>query len=202
MKKIVLLTLAIISLVACSPYVLKSSGALNGSDLTSYKTFQIQQIDTSKLPESISDTDLMRLYVALSNELKKRGYTFVKEGGDLTMHLGLSKKRSLETTSNTSGVVAGVGAPLYKNGRTWNGYNYYGATPYTHGFVGTTTTSTELVTDGVLIVDLVDNSDKNHVFYAQVSANIDGEQLILKDNEKLAKVAATAFKKFPIPAAK
>ncbi len=202
MKKILFLLATAISMAACSPFILKSSGALNNSDLASYKSFEIQQIEQDKLPKNVDDTDIIRLYRALATELEKRGYTFVKSGGDLTMHLGLSKKQHVETTSNTTGFVNGVGAPGYRNNGSWGGYNYYGATPYVHGYYGTTTSSSELVTDGILIVDLVDNSDKNHVFCAQISANIDGEQLILKDNEKLAKAAAKVFKKFPLPVIK
>lgn len=199
MKKLLALTLSVISMTACSPYILKSSGALNNSDLTSYKSFQIQQIDKTQLPPKVSDVDIIRLYRSLAAELEKRGYKYVEEGGELTMHLGLSTKKHLETSSNTTGFVDGVGVGGRGYKSSWGGYNYYGTTPYVHGYFGTTTSTTELVTDGVLVVDLVDNSDNNHVFYAQVSANIDGEQLILRDNEKLAKVAAKTFKKFPLP---
>ncbi len=191
-----------ISMVSCSRYVLKSSGALNGSNLESYKSFKMQSISKDELPKGITDTDLTRLYRALGNELTKRGYTYVSGNGsaDLTIHVGLSKKQHLETDVSSSGVGLGVGVGGPRPG--YGGYNYYGPTPYTHSYFGTSTATTELVTDGILVVDLVDNSNNNHVFCSQISAKIDGEQLILKDNEQLAKAAAKAFKKFPVPVIK
>ncbi len=202
MKRFILLSIMAISMVSCSRYVLKSSGALNGSNLESYKSFKMQSISKDELPKGITDTDLTRLYRALGNELTKRGYTYVSGNGsaDLTIHVGLSKKQHLETDVSSSGVGLGVGVGGPRPG--YGGYNYYGPTPYTHSYFGTSTATTELVTDGILVVDLVDNSNNNHVFCSQISAKIDGEQLILKDNEQLAKAAAKAFKKFPVPVIK
>lgn len=204
MKRFLFLPLIAMVMVACSPFTLKSSGALNGSDMTSYKSFKFQKIDKDKLPKNISGNDLVRLYQALANELTARGYEFVKGDGaaDLTMHVGLSTKQSVETNVNTTGIVDGFGGVggvgVHGGPGRYGGYNYYGATPYVNGYLATSNATSELVTDGILIVDLVDNSNNNHVFYSQISANLDCEQLIIKDNEKLAKAAAKVFKKFPV----
>lgn len=206
MKKLLLLSLVAITMVSCSRFVLKSSGALNGSNLESYTSFKMQTIQKDELPKGVSDTDLTRLYRALGNELTKRGYKYVAGDGaaDLTLHVGLSKKNHIETDVSSTGVGVGVGVGYGGPGPRpgFGGYNYYGATPYTHSYFGTSTSTTELVTDGILIVDLVDNSNNSHVFCAQLSAQVDGEQLILKDNELLAKAAAKTFKKFPVPVPK
>ncbi|MFI3318000.1 MAG: DUF4136 domain-containing protein [Rikenellaceae bacterium] len=199
MKRFLLLAALAVSMASCSPFVLKSSGALNGSDLTIYKTFTVQKIDKSDLPENIAEYDILRLYKALGNELVLRGYSYVADASaaDLTLHLGLSKKRHMETDSFTSGIAGGfAGGP--GRGPGHGGYNYYGATPYAHNYFSTTTSNTEMVTEGVLVVDLVDNKGNNHVFCAQISANIDGEQMLLKDNKLLGEAAAKAFKKFPV----
>ncbi len=190
--------------VSCSPYSLKSSGALNGADLTTYKSFTLAKIAKEDLPKGITDTDLVRLYRALGSQLTARGYQYVEsaDDADMTLYLGLSTQQSLETDLNTTGFSGGVGVAGYgPYGAGYRGvrpYRYYGPTPYVGSYFGTTTATTELVTDGVLIVDLVENSDNNHIFCAQIKANISGEQLILKDNAKLADVAEKAFKKFPV----
>lgn len=203
MKKLLALALVALSITSCSKYTLTSSGVLNNSNMSDYKTFTMQEVSPGDLPKGITDTDLIRLYRALGSELIARGYTYVEEGkgdADLTMYLGLSTKEHVETTTDSNGISVGVGGyPYYPYGRRY--YRYYGATPYTYGYIGNTTTSTELVTDGILVVDLVANSDEKHVFYTQIKANIDGEQLILKDYNELTKVAEKAFKKFPIPKA-
>ncbi len=206
MKKILLFLMTAAIAVSCSPFVLKSSGALNGSDLTAYKSFKMQSIIKDSLPAGVSDLDLLRLYRALGNKLVERGYTYVEADGtaDMTVYVGLSKRNKLETDVNTSGVGVGIhGGYGYGYGPGYYGprgyYNYYGATPYVNSYFGSSVATTELVTSGVLVVDLVDNKDNNHIFYAQISADIDGEKLVLKDNEVLAKVANKAFKKFPVP---
>ncbi len=206
MKSLTLIfTLAIACLaMSCSPYSLKSSKALNGADLTTYKSFTLAKIAKEDLPEGIADTDLVRLYRALGSQLTARGYKYVEsgDGADMTLHLGLSTQQSLETNVDRSGYVAGVGVAGYgPYGAGYHGarpYSYYGPTPYVGSYFGTSTATTEVVTDGVLIVDLVENSNNNHIFCAQIKANISGEQLILKNNAKLADVAEKAFKKFPV----
>lgn len=197
MKKLFMMAIIALAMSSCSKYVLTSSGVLNNSDLSIYKSFTLQEISVEDLPDGVSDTDLIRLYRAMGNELVLRGYTYVESGdADLTLYLGLSTKEHMETTTTNNGVNVGVGVGAYPYGRRY--YRYYGPTPYVQGYVGTSSTSTELVTDGILVVDLVANSDNTHVFYTQIKSNIDGEKLILKDYDELAKAAEKAFKKFPI----
>lgn len=207
MKKFLFLAAVAMCLASCSPFVLKSSDVLNGSDLTSYKSFQLQKIEKDKLPEAIMEPDVERLYYVIAQELVARGYTQVQSGGDLTVYVGMTTKESIETDVDPGfvnvGVGVGVGGAPYGPRPGWGGYNYFGATPYVHAYYGADPTiTTEVVENGVLMVDLVDNSDNNHVFCTQISAKITGDQLILKDNEKLTKAAEVLFKKFPLPKTK
>ncbi len=203
MKKIIFIVAAAIAMASCSPYVLKNSKVLNDSDLASYKSFQIQKIEKEKIPEGIMEEDLMRVYYVLGKELERHGYTQVESGGDLTMYLGLSTEDSLETSVQPgTGVHGYVGTGIAPMPGRYGRFNYFGATPYVHGYYGDPTIETEVTTDAILMDDLVDNSYNSHVFYSQLGANMDGRQLIIKDNEKLTKAAQTVFKKFPLPAAK
>lgn len=191
-------------LASCSPFVLKSSGVLNGSDLADYKTFQLQKIDKESIPEGIMEPDVERIYYVIAKELEKRGYTQKESGADLTLYMGLSTKESIETDVDpgvgVSGYV-GVGAPIAgpRPVGGWGRYQYFGPTPYVHAYYSDPTITTEVVENGVVMVDLVDNRSNNHVFCSQISAKITGNQLILRDNEKLAKAAETLFKRFPLP---
>lgn len=202
MKKLLFLVALAIGLASCSPYVLKSSGVMNNSDMSSYKSFQLQKVDKNKIPEGIMEPDVMRLYYVIAKELEKRGYTQMESGADLTLYIGLSTKDSIETDVENNvaltGYVGVAPGPIGPRGG-WGGYNYYGPTPYVHAYYGDPTITTEVVKNGLVMVDLVDNSDSNHVFCSQLSGKMSGDQLVLRDNEKLTEAAEKLFKKFPMP---
>lgn len=206
MKKIVLLAFAAICMASCSPYVLKSSSVLNNSDLSSYKSFQMQKVEDDKIPEEIMKPDVERIYYVIAKELESRGYVQKESGADLTVYLGLTTQDHIETSVDGSAVGVHVGT-AYGYGPApigWGRYRYMGALPYNHAYYSTSnaTATTEVVTEGVVIVDLVDNSDNEHVFCAQLESKLSGDQIILKDNEKLTDAVGTLFKKFPVPVVK
>lgn len=203
MKKLLTLAFAAICMASCSPYVLKSSSVLNDSDLSSYKSFQMQKIDDEKLPEEIMKPDVERIYYVIAQELKSRGYVQQDSGADLTVYLGLTTKDHIETDVDASTVGMNVGVGYGIAPRRWGRYRYLGPTPYTNAYFTTdATTTTEVVTEGVVVVDLVENEDNTHVFCAQLESKLSGDQIILKDNEKLADAVSTLFKKFPLPVQK
>lgn len=204
MKRFLLVPLValVLILASCSRYTLVSSKVLNSADMTSYKSFSIQKLDEKSMPAGLELNDVKRICSALAQQLKLRGYDMVKSGGDLTLHVGLTVSNRVETTTNTDGfamgVGVGVGVGVGPRGG-WGGYSYVGAPTYVHGFYDSTSTSTsELVKNGVCAVDLVETESNKHVFCAQLSGDIQGDQLVLRDDSELIKACETLFKKFPI----
>lgn len=200
MKRVFLVSLVAFALliVSCSRYTLVSSKVLNGGDLTSYKSFTIQQVDKESVPSGLMVADVKRICSAIAQQLKLRGYQEVKSGGDLTVHVGLSINKRLETNTNADAFGVGVGVGAYPRAG-WGGYNYIGATPYVHGIYNVNSTSTtELVKNGVCAIDLVESDSNKHVFCAQLSGDISGDQLVLRDDRELVKVCEKLFKKFPV----
>ena len=124
-------------------------------DFSGVKTFQY--VDTQ---ESNSKNDLMagRIVEMIKKELREGGLTEVQENPDLfvTYHVTTEEMSSFNTTSMGYGGYGGYGAG-------WGGYGGYGG-GYGMGGMGSSTTYETKYTEGTLIVDGYDPTDKKLVW--------------------------------------
>lgn len=187
------------TMASCSRYSLVNSKVLNNGDLTKYKTFSLQELDTEKLPEGVKVEDAQVLYYEATKALQSRGFTKAESGGDMTVYMSVSMKKSIETSTDTVGVGVGVGVGYGPGGPGWGGrYNTFGAVPYTHGVYSTSSSTSEVVVDGFLMLDLVDTKSNIHVFSAEISTRLGSRGQLINDSEEMAKAMDKLFKKFPI----
>lgn len=199
--KLAVIALAVVAISSCSRYSLVNSKVLNNGDLTKYKTFSMQELETKNLPEGVKIDDAQILYYEATKALQARGFSKVESGGDMTVYMSVSMKKSIETNTDTVGVGVGVG--YGPGGPGWGGrYNTFGAVPYTHGVYSTSSTTSEVVVDGFLMLDLVDTKTNIHVFSAEISSRLGSRGELINDSEEMAKAMDKLFKKFPIEAPK
>ncbi len=123
-------------------------------DFSGVKTFQY--VDTR---ESNSKNELMagRIVEMIKKELREGGLTEVQENPDLfvTYHVTTEELSSFNTTSMGYGGYGGYGAG-------WGGWGGYGG--YGMGGMGSSTTYETKYTEGTLILDGYDPTDKKLVW--------------------------------------
>lgn len=194
MKRILLSLIVVFAVISCSPFSLEKCQVLNDADLSSYKTFMLEQIDESDLPTRFMQSDLQNIYDAISDEMTSRGYKQVSSNADLLVYMAVSVKDELETNVESTTVPVG-----YR-------YNYFGRGPVRlaggfHGAISTPTEiTTEVVKEGYLMLDLVDTKTNNHVFYSEIKTAADGTKY--RDLNMLKAAAQKLFSQFPVEQAK
>ncbi|MFR9554174.1 MAG: DUF4136 domain-containing protein [Rikenellaceae bacterium] len=179
---------------SCSPLVLKQSSVLNGAALYEYKTFTITQPRTMSLPKGVKQSDIDRLYAAISKEMKNRGYSEAKGRADLVVSVSYQVKLSKEVSSTTMGSRTGVRT----GGGVGTGVRGGGGVMVSGSRMVDTSVSAETVRDGIVIMDISSRMDNEHLYYSQLKVDLSSNALFLRDNELLSKATDKLFKKFPI----
>ena len=121
-------------------------------DFEAVKTFTYFETEDTKAGNDLTDS---RLQNAIVKELKEGGLQQVDSGGDLyvTYHVVTKDNTVLNTTSFGYGGYGGG----------WGGYGRYGY-GYGHGMGGSSTTTATTYTDGTLIIDAYEPSEKKMVW--------------------------------------
>jgi len=153
-------------------------------DFSGVKTFQY--VDTQ---ESNSKNELMagRIVEMIKKELREGGLTEVQENPDLfvTYHVTTEEMSSFNTTSMGYGGYGGYGAG-------WGGYGGYGYGGYGAGGMASSTTYETKYTEGTLILDGYDPTDKKLVWRGTGTVTIKDkpEKQIKQVDKILTKIGA------------
>ena len=121
-------------------------------DFEAVKTFTYVATDDTKAGNQLTDS---RIRDAVIRELKEGGLQQVDSNGDLyvTYHVATKDNTVFNTTSFGYGGYGGG----------WGGYGRYGY-GYGHGMGGSSTTTATTYTDGTLIIDAYEPSEKKMVW--------------------------------------
>jgi len=145
--------LALMILGSCSSLTITSDYD-KSVDFKQFKTYSYYgwAKESNKI---LTPFDEQRIEKAFADEFAKRGLTYVKEGGDLTVALYIQTQKKQETSATTTGMHGGYGG-YYGYGPGW------GWGPGWGGGMGmsTTTYHTYDYTVGTLIVDVFDTKKK------------------------------------------
>ncbi len=157
-------------------------------DFKQFSTFSFYPWDP-KNGYQINDYDKLTIRNALRDAMENRGYTFMKEGGDLIIStfVTLEGKTSYEAYTNHYGGWAGYGG-----GWGYSGFGYaYGYGP---GYSQTTVTERNY-NQGTLIVDVFSTAGKKLVWQGIGSREVEYD-LDARD-KKLPKNVAEIMSHFP-----
>lgn len=185
MKKIISLLLLTVILASCSSLVVTSDKD-NTVDFTKYKTFSYYGW-TKNSDKILNEFDKKRIEDAFAEEFKKRGFTFVKEGGDAVVSLFIVVEEKTSVTAYTDHYGG-----AYRYG--W-GYGYGYGYGYPMG-QSTTTYHEEDYKSGTLICDVLDANDKNLVWQGLAAAVIDKNPR--KREYRIKEAVQKMMKEYPI----
>lgn len=137
----------------------------------------------------INDYDKQTIMIAIQDNMVKKGYKYVKEGGDLvvSIFLTLKGKTSYEAYNNHYGGWAGYGGGW---GYTGFGYGYGYGPGYT-----TTTITENNYTEGTLIIDVFNATTKKLLWQGSGSRPV--EQNLDKRDRTLPKNVTKILMQFP-----
>lgn len=166
MKNISLLLLVSLFISSCSSLVVTSDKD-SSVDFTKYKTFSYYGWSKGS-DKLLNDLNKQRVEDAFAKEFRKRGFTFVEEGGDAIVSLFVVIDQKTSVTAYTDHYGGAYGG-MY--GGAW-GYGY--GRPYGYGMGQSTTTYHEDdYTSGTLICDILDATEKKLVWQGLASAVVD-----------------------------
>ena len=156
-------------------------------DFTQYKTFSYYGwADNSD--QLMSPFDKERIEKSFGEEFTKRGLTFVKEGGDMTVALFIHTEQKQQTTATTTGMGGMYGG--------YGGYYGYGPGWGWGGGMSTTSVNTYDYTVGSLVCDVFDTREKKLVWEGVGSGEIN-ENPQSRENS-IPKTVAQIMAQFPI----
>lgn len=196
MKKIMLFVLVgfLFLMTSCSSTTFTSDFD-NTVDFTQFKTFSYYGwADGSD--KILNPFDKERLETAFGDEFTKRGLTFVKEGGDITVALFIHTQEKQETTATTTGMggmYGGYGG-YYGYGPGWGWGGGYG------GGMSQTTVNTYDYTVGTLVCDVFDSSEKKLIWEGTAQGTVDDNPQSRENN--IPKVVAKLMNQYPVPVPK
>ena len=174
MKKIFLPLLSIL-LVFASCSSLKVTADYDGSvDFTKYKTYSYLGWNENS-NKMINDFDRKRVEAAFAAEFSKRGLKYVLAGGDIEVSLFLVTEQKTATQAYTD---------YY---RPYGGY-YYGHAWGWGGGYATTTYHQYDYTEGSLVCDVFDASEKKLIWQSVGSGTMDNQptnKSIIKSVQKI-----------------
>ncbi len=165
-----------------------------GVDFSTFKTFSFYPWDY-KNGYQINDYDKQTILNAIQDDLENKGYTYVKEGGDMVVSIFITVKgkTSYEAYTNHYGGWAGYGG-----GWGYYGFGYgYGWGPgfgYGPGYSNTTVTERNYK-EGSLIIDVFSAADKKLIWQGIGSREVEYD--LDKRDEKLPKNVHQILAKFP-----
>jgi hypothetical protein len=161
-------------------------------DFTKFKTFEYYGwADNSD--RILTPFDKERIEKAFGDEFRKRGLTYVKEGGDLVVALYIVTEQKTETTANTTTMGYGGYGGYYGYGPGWGWGPGYGVG------MGTTSTtySTYDYTVGTLVVDVFDKAGKKLIWEGVGTKTVDDDPQSRDDSTP--KAVAAIMKQYPVP---
>lgn len=157
-------------------------------DFTQFKTFSFYPWDY-KHGFQLNDYDKQTILNAIQNDMKGKGYSYKKEGGDflVSIFITLEGKTSYEAYTNHYGGWAGYGG-----GWGYSGFGYgYGYGP---GY-STTTVTQRNYEQGTLVIDVLSVTDKKLIWQGIGSKEVETN---LEERDKtLPKNVSTILAKFP-----
>ena len=161
-------------------------------DFTQFKTFEYYGwADNSD--RILTPFDKERIEKAFGDEFRKRGLTYVKEGGDLVVALYIVTEKKTETTANTSsmgygGYGGGYGG-YYGYGPGWGWGGGYGGMGMGNS---TTTYSTYDYVVGTLVVDVFDKAGEKLIWESVGTGTVDDDPQTRDDStpKTVAKIMA------------
>jgi len=188
MKKIILIfSMAALFLAGCST-IQVTSDYDRSVDFTQYKTYSYYgwAHNSDKL---LNQLDKERFERAFADEFKKRGLTYVEEGGDLVVALYIVTEDKQETTATTTSFGGG---PYY------GGYYYgYGPGWGWGGGMSSTSINTYDYTVGTLICDVFDAKAKKLIWEGVGQKTVDENPG--NREESIPKAVAAIMAQYPVP---
>jgi len=184
MKKLLLLSaLAVVMIISSCSSLTVSSDYDKTIDFTQYKTYSYYGwADNSD--RILTPFDKERIEKAFADEFNKRGLTFQKEGGDLTVALYIVTEQKQQTTATTTGVGGMYGG--------YGGYRGYGPGWGWGGGMSTTSYNTYDYTVGTLVCDVFDTKEKKLVWEGIGQGTVDDNPQSREDStpKAIAKIMA------------
>lgn len=189
MKKLMLFALVgILFLMSSCSSTSYTSDMDTSVDFTKFKTYSYYGwADGSD--KILNPFDKERLEKSFGDEFKKRGMTYVKEGGDITVALFIATKQEQQTTATTTGMGMGYG-----------GYYGYGPGWGWGGGMTTTSINTYDYTVGTLVCDVFDTNEKKLIWEGIAKGTVDENPQSREDN--IPKVVARIMQQYPVPVPK
>ena len=186
-KTLFLLSLAALFLYGCSG-ISVTSDVDSSVDFTQFNTFEYYGWANNS-DRLLNDIDKRRIESAFGDEFKKRGLTYVEEGGDLVVALYIVTEQKQQTTATTTGMGMGYGG--------YGGYYGYGPGWGYGGGMTTTSINTYDYTVGTLICDVFHKSDQKLIWEGTGSGTIDDNPS--SRDEDIPKSVAKIMANYPIP---
>lgn len=153
-------------------------------DFTKFKTYSYYGwADNSD--KILNQFEKERIEKAFSNELTKRGLTYVESAGDLVVTLYIVTEQKQQTTATTTGMYTGYG-----------GYYGYGPRYGWGGGMSTTSYNTYDYTVGTLVIDIYDDGGKALIYESVGKGTIDENPKAREKN--ITHVAAAMMKAYPV----
>lgn len=149
------------------------------TDFNQFKTFSFYPWDYEN-GFQMNDYDKETILLSIQSELEEKGYTYMKEGGELAVSIFVTAKgkTSYEAYTDHYGGWAGYGGGW---GYSSFGYGY----GYGPGYSSTTVTQRNYV-EGSLIIDVFDVADKKLIWQGigsrEAEYNLDKRDKILPQN--------------------
>lgn len=187
MKKITSLFVLVLLLFSCSTLEVLYDYD-KSVDFKQFKTFSFYPWDY-KHGFQLNDYDKQTILNAIQNDLTGKGYSYVKDGGDIlvSIFVTLEGKTSYEAYTNHYGGWAGYGG----------GWGYYGF-GYGYGYgpgYSTTTVSQRKYEQGTLVIDVLSVAGKKLIWQGIGSKEI--EQNLEMRDKTLPKNVAEILKNYP-----
>ena len=184
MKKLLLISaLAVVMIISSCSSLTVTSDYDKTTDFTQYKTYSYYGwADNSD--RILTPFDKERIEKAFADEFNKRGMTFQKEGGDLTVALYIVTEQKQQTTATTTGVGGMYGG--------YGGYRGYGPGWGWGGGMSTTSYNTYDYTVGTLVCDVFDTKEKKLVWEGIGQGTVDDNPQTREDStpKTIAKIMA------------
>ena len=189
MSKFIFLSILVASFLSSCSSLDVTTDWDRSADFNSYSTFSFYPWDY-KNGYQINDYDKNTILMAIRSSLEDKGYTYVKEGGDMmvSIFITIKGKTSYQAYTDHYGGWAGYGG----------GWGYYGfgyGYGYGPGYYGNTTVTRTDYQEGTLVIDIFDASKKKLIWQGIGSREI--EQDLDKRDKKLPKNVHEILAQFP-----
>jgi len=175
-KYIVILTLFVALVPACSPALKVTSDYDRQADFAKYKTYTFSP-ESLNLP--VNELNKRRILTEIETQMAAKGFTKA-EAGDLFVDVRVSAQERKEATAYTSG----------------NGYGMYGGYRYGGGFQ-TTSVSVQTYVDGTLIISFVDAAKKELVWQGTGVRTLDQDATAEKREKNITDAVKGILAKYP-----